>query len=329
MNIICPAARGNGAFVLHRRLEQAIEGYEVRPFSPLWELFPPAMRWFSRGRADLVHAPADYGMFSRRRNVPQVLTLHGYNLDTAFRPFSSIVQRIHYSTDLRWIMRRSLLRATAITAVSRFTADLALRDLGISRDVRIIRNGVDVSRFTPARRAHAANVRVLFSGNLSRRKGAHLLPAIADQLASNVRLVCAAGLRGNEPATLRHPKIEILGSIAPDEMAGLYRSVDMLLLPSFREGLSLAVLEAMASGLPVVASDAASIPEQVHQGRGGYLCTPGAVQEFAARINELAASSSHRLEMGEYNRSRAETEFNQDGMVREYRELFESVLSSR
>lgn len=71
--------------------------------------------------------------------------------------------------------------------------------------------------------------------------------------------------------------IEIMGTVPYVAMPDLYRSVDALLLPIVREGDSLAVLEAISSGIPVIASDCSSLPERVTHGQGGYLCEIGDV----------------------------------------------------
>jgi glycosyltransferase involved in cell wall biosynthesis len=102
--------------------------------------------------------------------------------------------------------------------------------------------------------------------------------------------------------------------------------MDILLMPTVREGFSLSVLEAMASGLPVVASDCSSLPEQIDNGNGGFLCPVGDVNAFAEKINFLADSPKLRREMGEYNRAKVEKMFTLDRMVKEYQELFDEVL---
>jgi glycosyltransferase involved in cell wall biosynthesis len=111
-------------------------------------------------------------------------------------------------------------------------------------------------------------------------------------------------------------------------MPNRYRRMDMLLMPTVREGFSLAVLEAMACGLPVIASRCSSLPEQIDDGKGGFLCPVGDVKAFAEKINLLAASPALRKEMGQYNRAKIEKEFPLDRMVKEYQQVFSEVLST-
>lgn len=118
-----------------------------------------------------------------------------------------------------------------------------------------------------------------------------------------------------------------LGRLAFDEMPDLYRSADILLFPTVREGFGLAAAEAMACGLPVVATDCSALPELIDEGKGGYLCPVGDVADFAEKINFLAENPGLRHEMGQYNRAKVEEKFTLDRMIKQYRELFEEVLS--
>jgi glycosyltransferase involved in cell wall biosynthesis len=274
-----------------------------------------------------VHTTPDYAAFSHTPGAPLVITFHNFVLDSFMRRYSSLGQRAHYRFDLRWWTGMALRRAHAVTAVSRFTAALVKRELDYPGDIRVIYNGIDTDLFTPstANSHDRTVVKVLFSGNLTRRKGADLLPRIADRVAANVRILYTMGLRSGvrRPA---HPRLECIGSVPYEDMPRVYREVDMLLYPTVREGFGLSVAEAMACGLPVVATDCSSLPELVDHGKGGYLCDTGSVEGFADAINRLADAPAERRQMGEFNRARARRDFALPRMVAEYEALFETVL---
>ena len=143
-------------------------------------------------------------------------------------------------------------------------------------------------------------------------------------LKDTAKIVCATGLRGGWTKELQAAGIEILGRVPYAALPNLYRSVDALLLPTVREGDSLVVLEAMSSGIPVIASDCSSLPERVVHEQGGYLCEIGDVDGFVRAIERLSDPQVRRS-MGEFNRSRAETEFNLGKMTSRYEELFASL----
>jgi len=324
VSIASPMASGSGAYVVHKLLESRIRGYRVRSFDPRWTLFPPLLRRFADPRATLVHTTPDYAVFVRHPGVPLVVTFHNFVLDDFMRQYSSLAQRLHYRFDLRWWTQKALREAQAVTAVSRFTAGLVKQALGYAGEVRVIYNGIDTQAFTPRSRPDDGIVKVLFSGNLTRRKGADLLPRIAERAAPNVRILYTTGLRIRSGLP-EHPRLQCVGSVPYAAMPDLYREVDALLYPSVREGFGLSVAEAMASGLPVVATDCSSLPELVPPGKGGYLCPVGAADAFAEAVNRLAASASQRREMGEFNRARAERDFSLPRMIGEYEALFEEL----
>lgn len=327
MNIISPMPTGNGAYVVHKLLEKGIHGYRVAPYNPWLTLFPPLIKAVgNRRKASLIHTTPDYAIWSRRQGVPLVITLHNYVLDPFMSDYSNTLQRLHYRTDLRWFTGGAMTQATRITAVSRFTADLALNDLEMSRDIQVIYNGVDEKSFTPATTQRPPKkISVLFSGNLTERKGKQWIIPIADRLNKGIEIIYTQGLRTKSrlPA---HPRLRCVGNIPHEKMPELYRQADILLLTSVREGLPMAVLEAMSCGIPIVATNCSSLPELVEHGLNGFLCSLGDVDDFANRINLLADSPGLRRKVGQLNRSRIEERFTLDLMVSNYRKLFETIL---
>ncbi len=328
-NILSPIATGNGAFVIHRILSKKIKSYRVCGYTPYWTMFPPVLPFLCRHKpVDLIHTTPDYAWFFRRKKTPLIITFHNYVLDAFMAGYSSAAQRLHYATDLKFFTRKALASADKVTSVSRFTAGLLRDDLGFSGDIQVIYNGIETSMFRPGKKKkNRKKVRVLFSGNLTRRKGADLLPHIASLLDSNIEILYPSGLRAKNRITPT-PNLRPVGAIPYEDMPALYQQADILLFPTVREGLPLAVLEAMACGLPVVATDCSSLPELIIHEKGGYLCELGNVEEFATRINELAASPGLRREMGEFNRARVEKKFTVERMISEYNMLFEQVLDN-
>ena len=327
-HIVSPIATGSGAYVIHSLLEKNIQEYRVAGYNPYWTLLPFLLPLSTPIRgADLVHTTPDYARFFYQKHIPLVLTFHNYVLDHWMRKYSSWMQWIHYATDLRLWTRLSLKKVQTLTAVSRFTARLVRHNLKISQPVKVIYNGIDANHFTPelSSRSSIKEVRVFFSGNLTARKGACWLPSIAEQLNKNIRIFYTQGLRTRNIFS-SNVDLYSVGLIAYEDMPDCYRKMDILLMPSVREGFGLSIAEAMACGLPVVASDCSAIPELVDDGMGGFLCPVGDVKAFAYKINLLADSPKLRREMGEYNRAKVEKMFTLDRMVKDYKDLFQEVL---
>lgn len=325
--ILSPMSLGNGAHVVHKQLEARLSGYRVCGYHPGLTVFPPLLRFRCReGQPGLIHTTPDYAPLFQRKGVPLVITFHNYVLDPEIRCYGSVLQRLHWSTDLRLLTRVAVGRAHCVTAVSQYTADLVRSDLGYQGVVEVIPNGVATDQFCPGTGKGKGPIRVLFSGNPNSRKGAQWLGAIADRLDRGVELICTAGLRGN--AHVGNERISWLGPVPYDAMSELYQSADILLLPTVREGHSLAVLEAMASGLPVVSSNCSSLPEQIEEGKGGYLVAVGDIEGYADAINRLAENRPLRRMMREFNRERAEQSFGMQRMVDTYRNVFDRLLSN-
>jgi len=328
MNILSPIATGSGAHIVHKNLEHGINDYTVIPYQPYRTLFPPSLWPIGRkSKPTIVHTTPDYALFHKQRNVPLVLTFHGYVLDQYMSAYSSFLQRVHYQTDLKWFTKLSLGSADKITSVSNYTAQLVEQDQGLSKKIQVIYNGVDESIFVPIKdyKKSSKNIRVLFSGNLKTSKGAQWLFPILKKLGKNITILYTSGLRG-KGALSEHPRLINVGKIEHKNMPELYQSADILLFPTVREGLPLVVLEAMACGLPVVATNCSSLPELIDSGKGGFLCGLGDVDDFANKINLLAENINLREEMGAYNRANVEKKFTLNRMVSEYKELFERQL---
>ena len=322
MRITCPVARGSGAFIVHSLLAQGIPDYELRPYSPWLSLFPPLIRGCRNLQADLVHVPLDYAAFCAIPGKPLISTLHGFVFDHTARRYATPLRALHYATDLRWFAVAALRRSTVVTVVSRYLEARLREELNFGGKVRVIYNGVDIDRFTPRPAPGvAAPVRVLYTGGPSRHKGVDLIPAILDRLAPGIEFMHTGGI-GASSGGIAHRRALPLVHVPHAGMPEVYRSADLLLAPTRREGFGISIAEAMACGLPVVATDCSAIPELIANGRGGILCPLDDVERFAAAVNELAAAPTLRRSMGEFNRERASSEFCLARMLRDYRELF-------
>jgi len=321
-------AYGSGAFHVHRMLEENISGYRLCGYNPYLTLFPPLLNHiYKKISADLIHTNPDYGFFFNRKDKPLVITFHSFVLDKKTRQYGTFLQRLHYSTDLRYFTRKSLMAAVQVTCVSKFTANIIQRELGYTKPIKVIYNGIDTEKFGFTERKRKGPIKVLFSGHPTKRKGADLLPLIADKLNKGIIILYTSGIRKKQKK-FNSLIMQDIGSFTHEAMPRVYQEADILIFPSVREGFGLAAAEAMASGLPVVATNCSSLPELVVDGKGGYLCELGNADAFARRINELADSPELRKEMGQFNRERIENEFTLEKMVKNYRSLFEEILST-
>ncbi len=190
---------------------------------------------------------------------------------------------------------------------------------GVKPSVHLVSNGVDVAEFRPSAGSTTAPNSVpviLFVGHLSRRKGVlDLLEASQRLEAAGVahRLLLAGGIPDEGDAD-RHAvehamttSTELLGPIDPSDMPALYRTADVFCLPSWWEATPLSVLEAMASGLPIVATSVGDVESMV--GKAGWLVSPQQPEALTNALRSALSDASERRERGRNARLRAESEY--------------------
>jgi teichuronic acid biosynthesis glycosyltransferase TuaC len=193
-------------------------------------------------------------------------------------------------------------RATAVVAASEPLAAVARDEFGVDADrVGVFPNGIDPAKFHPGdrRRARQAlglplgDVLVAFCGRLTPSKGTqHVVDAV--RRVGRVRaLFIGAG-----PVRPRGPQFVRTGPVAHDRVGEYLRAADVFVLPSLEEGCPNAVLEAMATGLPLVVSDRPFMREVVPPGAASFI-DPHSVAEIADAIADLAADTGRRRQMGE------------------------------
>jgi len=285
MKIFSPVPYGSGAQIVHQCLARHIPDYQIATYHPYLTLFPPLLWKFRDKSADVVHAPVDYACFSRHGDTPLVSTVHGYMFDAEVRNSSGIIRRIHYKTDLKYFYKKSLSMSRTVVCASHFLKTKIINELGYQGNIEVIHNGIDTNNFKPLLTNKSENkITLLFVGNLRKAKGIDIIPALLDMLGSKYELLYTSGMK-NKRTVIKHDNAHCVGSVVHDEIPALYNSADILISPSIREGFGLAIAEAMACGLPVVATNCSAIPELIIDGKGGFLCEPGDVRDYADRIN--------------------------------------------
>ncbi|MDO8213374.1 glycosyltransferase [Conexibacter sp. CPCC 206217] len=182
-------------------------------------------------------------------------------------------------------------------------ADASLAELGIEPD-KIGRwdRGVDLERFSPALRERAGDgeIVVLYAGRLTREKGVDLLADTFERAhARDPRLRLALAGGGPEQATLRErlgDSARFLGWLDGDALAHAYANADLFLFASETDTFGQVILEAQASGLPVLSVDVGGPRELIAHGRSGWLCPPDA-DALADALIELADHSALRARL--------------------------------
>jgi glycosyltransferase involved in cell wall biosynthesis len=244
-----------------------------------------------------------------------------------------------------WIQRTLWGRVDQVLSVSSVLAGRMSTVMGFPYErIKTIRNGVETERFTPALRPQArasfglsdADVVVGIVGRLEPVKDQRrFVDAVACLAREGVRfkvLVAGEGtLRQELEAQVASlelgDRVSFLGMRLDVET--IMAALDVFVLCSKSEGLSNTILEAMASGVPVVATDVGGAQELLEPGVHGLIVPPQDTAALAVAIAELVADHPRRAAMSAANRLRTTTEFSLEAMVRAYEELYVRLMRPR
>jgi glycosyltransferase involved in cell wall biosynthesis len=339
---------GAGGSAVRPRIEGAGVVYEPLPLvggigSPLTEVRALREMWrlLDRTPCDVAHVHGQKAGLSGRvvalaRRLPVVYTPHNLHYRTQLRrPRPSA--RVRYRATLaaeRWLCRRS----AAVVAVSRDEQETVLRDRLIPADrCHLIYNGVEVDASLPPDprlRAFRAGAPLIgFVGRLGWEKGILVLLDALEMLARRGTPVrCAIVGNGTLFTQVRErvgePSLSDTTLLLPYEgtMEPYLRAIDALVLPSFYEGMPLAILAAMALGVPVIASRVNGVPEAIEDRRTGLLVPAGDVEGLAAALARANADPHMLSSMGTAARH-ASRRFGVETMVDAVERLYRSVLA--
>jgi len=237
---------------------------------------------------------------------------------------------------LKPVLRRIWSQAAVVTALSKHHQALAHQTMpGLNID--IIHNGVDLSKFYPAVTSpQNAAINILCVGRLIERKGQqYLLHAFARLQAegyypAHLTLVGT----GDAEAELRYlaatlgisEAVTFTGYVPHNEMLALYHQADIFALPSQNEGMSIALLEAMAAGLPVIVTTTGGTAELVKPGQNGYVVPWANVPELTAALGMLGQDACARRRMGNESQ-RLAARFSWSTLTQEYVKLCHQIAN--
>jgi glycosyltransferase involved in cell wall biosynthesis len=241
--------------------------------------------------------------------VPVVLHLHAAQLHHTYRAMGAIGQRL-----VRWMF--SLPDSCIV--LGQGAADFVTRELHVPADqVEIVINGVPDPRLRPAAGRKGDVPRILFLGNLSERKGvSDLLRALAQPALAGVpfQLSLAGGGDVAHYTALAQSlgvadRVSFEGWAGPEAVSRLLAQADVLVLPSYDEGLPLAILEGLAHALPVVCTPVGEIPHVLTDGVDARFVQPGDSPGIASALAQILRDASLSEHLGRNARAVYEQRF--------------------
>lgn len=321
---------------LVQRLEQAGVPIHFLDASSFWQA--PAT-WLRLRRRLRDRSPDIVQTFLFHANVLGSLAIGGEQ-----RP--ALFTGVRVADPSRWRQRWEAWtsrRAQRIICVSQTVADFCRFQAGFPRDkLSVIPNGIDPSVYPPGRRLPPGRIGLpddrrilLFIGRLHAQKAVDwlltLAPGFLDRLPRHDLVLAGDGPQRHELEHLAAQlgiahRVRFLGY--RDDVPDLLAAADLLVLPSRWEGMPNVVLEAMASGLPVVATRAAGVRELLGPLADQQTIPFGDGQALTDAIVRIAEQPGLASELGQANRQRAADQFSLDRMIGAYAELYQKARST-
>lgn len=314
-------------------LELVKLGHRLTPLA--WHyLDMPTLERLIGGQVDVVHAVSlGYAIATRK---PYVVTVHD---------LGPLTHPEYFTNTKPWIMEKSLrqaeARADAIVCVSQSTADEVEGYLGahVADRIRVVKEGVSPEFFEPSDMSCLSGLDlpldnvpvILTAGQISPRKNVQgvirALKLVQDKIDHHLVLVGGAGweteavLKELDDGTLSS-RVHLLDYISDEQLRALYKRASLYIHPSLYEGFGLTVLEAMASGVPVITSNTSSLPEVA--GGAGILVDPANDDEIAEAIQTICTDDTLRATKSAQGLARARL-FSWDECAGELRKVFNDV----
>lgn len=274
---------------------------------------------FKNNKPDIVHMHMSYkGSFTRkfmlhklckRNGIPDIIHLHGSEFKKWFDD----------ADDNKKELIRTLLKESAGFIVLGDKWNRAVKEIEPTTKTVVVSNTVHIPGYTVQWKQPFT---VLFMGVLIKRKGvADLINAVnllkKEERLDNVRFVIAGS--GAEEVELKamsthlglDDNIHFAGWTEGEKKEQLFRESQLLVLPSYNEGLPIAILEAISCGMPVIATNVGDISSSVVDGENGYLIEPGDVKALANAIYKLISDKSNWKKQSETARKISSTRFNE------------------
>ncbi len=197
---------------------------------------------------------------------------------------------------------RVLSRASVVTTPTRRAAEILEEHTNI-RNIHAISCGIDARQFAHAQQVSNANPTALYVGRLDYEKHVHVLieafAGIPETLQARLEIVGDGGERESLERWAAEnnlgERIEFLGHVTEQELKASYDRATVFVMPSVAELQSIATLEAMASGRPIIAANAAALPHLVHNGENGYLLEPDDVAQLTSQMMKIFKAEPKEL----------------------------------
>ena len=284
-------------------------------------------------KPDLVHIHSSFGP-SFYRKIPFILMSNWFRIP--------VINHIHGADFNEFYMKADRTKKNRIKKIYNKCAKLiALSDewktqlsqvvpadhIVVLENYSVLQDGETV---------HSNRNIVLFMGAIEERKGCFDVPQIFKRVSSEVP-DCTLVMAGDGDDRIVKAVKESFGDslnrnvffpgwIRGDQRKQNLEESDLFLLPSYNEGMPMAILDAMGYGLPIISTNVGGISKLVHEGENGFLCKPGDIEEFAEKIIYYLNNKEARIEAGNVSKRIVRENYTLDKHLQQLERLYEEVM---
>jgi glycosyltransferase involved in cell wall biosynthesis len=277
---------------------------------------------------DLTHAffGIPCGFIAMLLRSPYIVSLRGSDV-----PFYSEKYKYLDMLVFRWLSKIIWRKARKVVANSSDLRDLAYKTYS-KKEIEVIPNGVDIEEFKPRQKPqkYQKTVNILSTSRLTARKGVgHLLQAFKELTRKNRNIKLILVGEGGEEAKFRQftqennlqEKVLFQGLVSHDKIAKEYNKADVFVLPSFNEGMSNSLLEALASGLAIVSTDTGGAKDLIGK-ENGFIVEKGSPKSIKKALEDIIKNPEKLERMKGVSRQKA-LELSWGRMAGEYTKTYE------
>lgn len=286
---------------------------------------------------DIIHAhfagnSATWALnISRLLGIPFVMTAHAYD--------------IYIDPDVD-DLREKFEDATKVITISNYNKDYLLKLLtgGFEQKIEVIRCGIDLNKFKYIERLNKDVIKILFIGRLVEKKGpTYAIEAFNKVLGEipniELRMIGDGPLKDEVDRLINkldlNDNVILLGAQPQSAVLKEMAEADIFFLPSLtaengdREGIPVSIIEAAATGLPIVSTIHSGIPEVVIDGETGFLVPENDTTAMTERLKQLILDPELRINMGKAGRAHVETNYDRKNEIDNLEKLFENLLEKK
>ena len=319
---------------IRSRRKEAFRASMDSMISFVWKSFWRALRVIKTWNPDLIHAHfavpggASAALAGILTRTPYILTIHGGDVPGGapekterwfrfIKPFTGYIWK----------------NASAVITVSQFSRQLAEAQYPVK--IEVVPNGIDTTKYKQANQKVNEPVEILFIGRFSPEKNAVAVPAILNRI-KDYPWHCTMIGNGPQFKTVREnisqlglgEKFTLTGWLDQEDVDSHLLSSDILLMPSLREGMPMAGLQALASGNALILSKVGACEEMVDIGKNGELLNPDNIIGFSEAVANLITSHD-KLRSFKKNSKQKSSQFDLDQVIKKYQDKYTEIIKGK